>query len=204
MQRAEIANDIIAPSANPRPRGYGRARLWLVITAVGSLVMLCTLGVVFDVASMVQQGIDSGTMGTITALFLFCPWLCGISSALRPVRRLFSAETFRAISPSAGQLPHWPGALGCHPFRGPVLLHNHDLPGWEVRRDRRERRGRSAGVDTQRPDLRHFGASSPHLCGSGSGRGVHGRRPGSPQSPGSPSSGNVDSETRSRAVWVCE
>ncbi|MGE5293393.1 MAG: DUF2867 domain-containing protein, partial [Solirubrobacterales bacterium] len=71
MQRAEKVSGSTALHANPRSRGYGRARLWLGISAVGSIVTLCTLGLVLDVAGMVQQRVDSAAMEPVTALLLF-------------------------------------------------------------------------------------------------------------------------------------
>lgn len=71
MQRAEDTSPVTPIPDNRASRGYGRARLWLGISAVGSLVTLCTLGLVFDVAAMVQQRADSGALGSSTALLLF-------------------------------------------------------------------------------------------------------------------------------------
>ena len=71
MQRAENASAPSPLAGDGRSRGYGRARLWLGISAVGSLVTLCTLGLSFDIARMVQQRVDSDTLGTLAALLLF-------------------------------------------------------------------------------------------------------------------------------------
>ncbi|QEH35233.1 3 beta-hydroxysteroid dehydrogenase/Delta 5--_4-isomerase [Aquisphaera giovannonii] len=59
------------PPEAPAAAGYGRARLWLGISAVGTLVTLCTLGLLADVAGMVQRRVDAGTLGSPAALLLF-------------------------------------------------------------------------------------------------------------------------------------
>ncbi len=51
--------------------GYGRARLWLGISAVGTMVTLSTLGLAFDAPGLVQKFIDATTWAQIPALLIF-------------------------------------------------------------------------------------------------------------------------------------
>ena len=51
--------------------GYGRARLWLGISAVGTLVTLATLGLFLDLPDRIQQNIDSTTWGQARGLLWF-------------------------------------------------------------------------------------------------------------------------------------
>jgi hypothetical protein len=51
--------------------GYGRARLWLGISAVGTLVTLATLGLFFDLPHRIQQNIDSTIGGQARGLLWF-------------------------------------------------------------------------------------------------------------------------------------
>jgi len=51
--------------------GYGRARLWLGMAAVGSLVTLTTLGLFLDLPARIQQNIDSTIWGQARAILLF-------------------------------------------------------------------------------------------------------------------------------------
>lgn len=76
-QAAEAKNRVEA-SGHPQPLpetsnapGYGRARLWLGISAVGTLVTLCALALSFGLAAFVQERVDSGALGSLTALLFF-------------------------------------------------------------------------------------------------------------------------------------
>jgi uncharacterized protein YbjT (DUF2867 family) len=71
MQRAENAGSLAAPPDNRGSRGYGRARLWLGISAVGTVVTLCTLGLALDVGAVVRQKTDPGVAGQVLALLGF-------------------------------------------------------------------------------------------------------------------------------------
>jgi len=51
--------------------GYGRARLWLGISAVGTLVTLTTLGLFLDLPARIQQNIDSTIWGQARGLLGF-------------------------------------------------------------------------------------------------------------------------------------
>ncbi|MGF1582907.1 MAG: DUF2867 domain-containing protein [Gemmataceae bacterium] len=63
--------------ANPEPQpaasaaGYGRARLWLGISAVGTMVTLATLGLSTGISANVQRLVDSSVLSQILAILCF-------------------------------------------------------------------------------------------------------------------------------------
>ncbi|MGL4555739.1 MAG: SDR family oxidoreductase, partial [Gemmataceae bacterium] len=58
------------PTAAVTP-GYGRARLWLGISAVGTVVTLSTLGLALDAPGTIQQILDPGVWGQVVGLLMF-------------------------------------------------------------------------------------------------------------------------------------
>ncbi|MGL4550308.1 MAG: hypothetical protein ACRC33_03900 [Gemmataceae bacterium] len=60
-----------APLEVAPPSGYGRARLWLGISAVGTLVTLSAAGLALDVPGRSQQALDPTLSGQLFGLLLF-------------------------------------------------------------------------------------------------------------------------------------
>lgn len=59
-------------SASSRDQsGYGRSRLWLGISAVGSIVVLSSLALAFDVPSLLNRLVGDSVAGTLAGLLLF-------------------------------------------------------------------------------------------------------------------------------------
>jgi hypothetical protein len=61
-----------SPDSSPRTAGssgYGRARLWLGMSAVGTFVTLTILGLLFDLPGRIQQSIATTTWGQACGLF---------------------------------------------------------------------------------------------------------------------------------------
>jgi len=70
MNRAEGSKNSDSSPGTAAP-GYGRARLWLGISAVGTIVTLTTFSLFFDLSDRIQKNIDSTTWGQARAMLLF-------------------------------------------------------------------------------------------------------------------------------------
>ncbi len=71
LSQAKDPRDPEPSRGNVVSSGYGRARLWLGISAVGTIVTLATLGLAFDVPGLVQRLVDSKGSSGILALAAF-------------------------------------------------------------------------------------------------------------------------------------
>jgi hypothetical protein len=68
-RRQETSSSDSLPSTVDSPgSGYGRARLWLGISAVGTFVTLATSGLLFDLPGRIQPSIDATIAGQARAL----------------------------------------------------------------------------------------------------------------------------------------
>lgn len=69
--RAESSRSSDSSPGIAASSGYGRARLWLGISAVGTVVTLSTLGLALDAPGLMQRSIGSTTWGQIRGLLGF-------------------------------------------------------------------------------------------------------------------------------------
>jgi uncharacterized protein YbjT (DUF2867 family) len=70
-RRRDEAKSSVAAAPYPVASGYGRARLWLGISAVGTFVTLTTLGLLFDLPSWMQQNVGSTLWGQAQGILGF-------------------------------------------------------------------------------------------------------------------------------------
>ncbi len=61
----------VESSSSSGQSGYGRSRLWLGISAVGSIVVLSSLALAFDAPSLVNRVAGDSAIGTLAGLLLF-------------------------------------------------------------------------------------------------------------------------------------
>lgn len=71
MHRSKNPFQVSADSARPISHDYGRARLWLGISAVGTIVLLCIFGLVLGLPHRIQQHVDPALSGHLLALLAF-------------------------------------------------------------------------------------------------------------------------------------
>ncbi len=70
MRRAETAGPAVPPARDETP-GYGRARLWLGMSGVGSFVVLATAGLAFHLPARLLPEPNASLSAQITALLAF-------------------------------------------------------------------------------------------------------------------------------------